>query len=227
MGTYGLMSQKDYETMDKILDLVCATFPDEVINITEVGVHAGSTSRGIKSYLKSKGRGINHTAIDNQRDFKMGAPFPESRFIGGNSIEVYNEVEDKSQHLVFIDACHNYPMTMADFLVYSDKVKGSGFIALHDTGAHIKPFTDFQGMGSMDDPDMWIACRKAVTKLGLLNNTFPSWHLVMDEYDDSLHTGGILLVQNIYHSLSEVVEEYAKKAEGSDKEYYNKMMQIQ
>jgi hypothetical protein len=195
--TYGLMPEFDYKTMDSILDLVCFSFREEPINILEIGVHQGNTSRGMRDFLKQRGRAINHTGIDNRRDFNMEAPFPESRFIIGNSIEVYNQIEDGSQHLVFIDGCHNYPMTMADFLVYSDKVRLHGYIAFHDTGEQIKPMTDFQGMGDMDDPDMYIACRKAVKRLGLLDGKQGGWSLILDQYDDSFHTGGIVLVQKL------------------------------
>lgn len=200
------MPEKDCRTIEKTLSLICNEFADSVISVCELGVHQGNTSRGMRSYLNSLGREISHTGIDNQRDFKMGAPFPESRFIIGNTIEVYNQVENDSQHFLFIDACHNYPMTMADFLVYSDKIKEGGYVAFHDTGAQIKPMTDFQGMGDMDDPDMWIACRKAVNTLGLLNNKFEGWTLIFDEYDENFHTGGIVVVQkNKIHEYYETL----------------------
>lgn len=200
--TYGMMPRFDYETMDSILSLVSANFEGD-LNITEIGVFQGNTSRGMRDYFKKIGRKINHTGIDNQRDFKMGKPFEESNFIAGNSFEVYNKIPDNSQHFIFIDGNHSYPITMVDFLVFSDKVVDGGFIAFHDTGAHIKPMVDFQGIGDMDDPDMYIACRKAVKKLGLLDNQFRGWKLIMDEYSDELHTGGILLVQKDYSQLTE------------------------
>ncbi len=203
--TYGMMPNSDYKTMDKILSLVAETFRGE-LNITEIGVFQGNTSRGMRDYFKKIGIKINHTGIDNQRDFKMGSPFPESNFIVGNSFEVYNKIPDSSQHFIFIDGNHSYPITMVDFLVFSDKVVDGGFIAFHDTGAHIKPMVDFQGIGDMDDPDMYIACRKAVKKLGLLDNHFKGWKLIMDEWSEELHTGGILLVQK--ENIKELAETY-------------------
>lgn len=197
MQTYGIMPKRDYETMSKTLDLVLETFPEGIISTFEIGVHKGDGSRGIHKFISDRSRINFHTGIDNQHDFAMGSPFPECNFIIGNSIEVYNEIPDASQHFGLIDGCHNYPITMADFLVYSDKVKPSGFIAFHDTGPHIQPKTDYQGMGSREENDMYIACRKAVKKLGLLDNTYPGWKLIFDEYDPNFHTGGIVVVQKI------------------------------
>ena len=192
---YGLMPPKDYETMDAILGLVCNLFPDVVLHILEIGVHGGNGSRGIRDFIHSMDRELYHTGVDNQRDFKMPPPFRECNFIIGNSIEVYNQVPDNSQHFILIDGCHNYPMTMADFLVYSDKVCRHGIIAFHDTSPNIKPFQDFQGMGRKNDPDMYISCRKALNKLGLLEDKYDGWKLIMDEYDPSAPTGGIVAVQ--------------------------------
>lgn len=191
------MPPKDYETMSKTLDLVLKTFPAGIIATTEIGVHRGDGSRGIYKFITDRGRVNFHTGIDNQKDFAMESPFPECNFIIGSSTEVYNQVANHSQNFILIDGCHNYFMTMADFLVYSDKVKTNGFIAFHDTGEQIKPKTDYQGMGPKDDPDMYIACRKAVKKLGLLDGMCPGWQLVFDEYDPNFHTGGIVVVQKI------------------------------
>ncbi len=195
--TYGIMPEKDYETMSNTLELVLQAFPEGIINTTELGVHRGDGSRGIHKFISQRGRVNFHTGIDNQHDFAMGSPFLECNFIVGNSIEVYNQLSDNSQHFLLIDACHNYAMTMADFLVYSEKVRIKGYVAFHDTGAQIRPMTDYQGMGSRNDPDMYIACRKAVNKLGLLHDMLPDWRLVFDEYDSNFHTGGIVVVQKI------------------------------
>lgn len=195
--TYGIMPPFDYLTLDKTLDLVCRQFPSGVITSLEIGVHRGDGSRGIHAFFTARNRINFHTGIDNERDLKINPPFPGCNLIIGNSIEVYNQIYNDTQNFVLIDGCHNYPMTMADFLVYSDKVTKNGFVAFHDTGSHIPLFKDYQGMGPKDDPDMYIACRKAVKKLGLLDNTFPGWKLIFDEFDPKHDTGGIVVVQKI------------------------------
>lgn len=90
-------------------------------------------------------------------------------------------------------------MTMIDFLLYSAKVKVGGILAFHDTSPNIKPFTDYQGIGSKEDPDNYISCRKAVRKLGLLDNPAVyfslGWDIVFDEYDETFPTGGIIALK--------------------------------
>jgi hypothetical protein len=197
MSNYGLLTASDIITIEKTLDLVCDQFPEGVINTTELGVRDGNTSRGIHNYLTAKRRVNFHTGIDNNHDMPVVKPFEGCHIIIGNSIEVYNELQDDSQNFIFIDACHSYPMTLADFLVYSGKVRKGGYAAFHDCGEQIKPMTDYQGMGSRDDPDMYISCRKAVKRLGLLDGKCEGWKLVFDEYDPSFHTGGVVVVKRI------------------------------
>lgn len=201
--TYGLMPQQDFATMDKILELVCNTFPGIEINTLEIGVHMGHTSRGIHNFFAGKRRWNNHTGIDNQHDLRIKVPFPGCRLIIGSSIEVYNQVVDNSQHFIFLDGNHSYPYTLTDFLLYSDKVINKGFIAFHDCSPHIKPFQDWQHVGSKSDPDMFISCRKAVKKLGLLDGFLRGWKLIFDEYDPGAPTGGIVLVQRVEYNLGD------------------------
>lgn len=197
MSQYGLITQTDARTIEKTLDLVIKEFDNVLINTTEVGIDRGHTSRAINKYLTDKGHVNFHTAIDNQRDRPIEPPFPGCNLIIGNSIEVYNHLSDNSQHFILIDACHNYAMTMADFLVYSDKVRNRGFIALHDTSPKIKAFQDYQGMGSKNDPDMFISCRRAAHKLGLIENKLSGYRLIFDEYDETAPTGGFIVVQKM------------------------------
>lgn len=195
---YGLITKKDAETLEATLDLVRTWFKE--IRTLELGVREGRTSKGIINYFLERGELVKHTGIDNNRDglsMSMDLRFTDIfTFIAGNTSEVYNQVPDNSQHFIFVDANHSYGSTMLDFLLYSDKVAQGGYIAFHDTGKHIKPFTDYQGMGSKDDPDMYISCRKAIKKLGLLDK-HPEWLLIFDEADTNHHTGGITCFRRI------------------------------
>lgn len=197
---FGLLPERDRETMTKILNAVCVRFPSGTINTFELGVHRGQTSRGIHNFFLQQQRVHFHIAIDNGADnLPMVAPYDGCHFIGGNSIEVYNELPNDSQHFGFIDANHSFPMTVIDFFCYCTKIRVDGFIALHDTGAHIKPFTDYQKIGSKSDRDMFISCRKAADALGLLNpHSYVNgcqFEKVYDIYDDGSHTGGILCLR--------------------------------
>jgi hypothetical protein len=198
MTQYGLISKVDAATIEKTLSLIIKQFPSEVINITEVGLFNCQTSIAIHEYLKDVSH--NYTGIDNEKDKPIVRP-GWMNFIKGNSTEVYNQLKDESQHLIFIDANHTFPSTIADFFCYQDKVKPGGYIAFHDTGAHIKPFTGYQLMGSEADSDMYIACRKALKKIGLLNNRFCGsygrWRLVFDEADENDEMGGVCVFKKI------------------------------
>lgn len=197
------MPQHDYQIMDNTLLLVMKQFPQGVINTLEIGVRDGRTSRGIHQFLSDAGRINFHTGIDNNHDMETPVPFDGCNLIIGNSMEVFNQVADDSQHLVFQDGCHNLPMTMVDFLLYAPKVRSGGYFAFHDTSPLIKPFTDYQGMGSKEDPDMYISCRKALNMLGITKNGFPGWGWIWDTWDTGDHTGrdprtgGIYLIQKL------------------------------
>lgn len=172
---YGLISPTDGRTLEKTIDLICDQFKygatDGIINVVEVGVYGGDTGMGICEYIKSKGRNYWITGVDNFREGEA-IRFPYNELIKGNSNEVYNQLEDESQHLIFQDANHTFPMTISDFFCFERKVKKGGYYAIHDCGSHIASKTGYQYMGSEDDEDMYISCRKAIKKIGLLDNKF-------------------------------------------------------
>jgi hypothetical protein len=198
---YGLMPEHDYDTLDKTLDLVLREFPEGVINTLEIGVHRGNGSRGIHKFISDRGRINFHTGIDNQHDLQVTPPFEGCHIIIGNSMEIYNKVHNNSQHFILVDGNHSLPMTIIDTFVYAPKLKTGGLMALHDTGAQIKPHTDYQYMGDRDDEDMYISCRKAAQELGLLRPKSTigrfDFELVFDEYDVNFPTGGLLVIRKV------------------------------
>lgn len=192
--TYGMMTNTDYKTMDKTLELVSRE-TGQIVTI-EIGVNSGRTSRGIRDFFK--GRDHHHIGIDNKRDFDMPSPFPECEFIVGDSLHVHKLVKDDSAHFLLIDGNHNYFYTIADFLHFAPKVKKGGYIAFHDCGAHIPEKQDYQGVGDINDPDMYIQCRKAVLVMGLLDDRLEGYKLIFDEYESGgLPIGGIIVVQKL------------------------------
>lgn len=194
---YGLISETDAMVLEKTIDLICNDFTDNEICVTEIGLFDCGTVNGLSQYItEKKSRIVYYTGIDNEKDKPIIAP-PELHYINGNSNEVYNQIEDNSQHLVFQDANHSYPMTISDFFCYEGKVKRGGFYALHDTGAHIRPKTSYQRMGSIEDEDMYISCRKAIKRIGLLDNKFDGWELVFDEADILNEMGGIVVLRKL------------------------------
>jgi len=195
MIQYGLISKVDADCIEKTLDLILSEFKGIEINTCQIGVFDGQTDRGIHEYVLDKGRSNNHTAIDNEKDKPILLPFSTCNLIIGNSNEVYNQIEDNSQHLIFVDGGHAFPTVVADFFCYESKVKRGGYFAFHDSGSHIKANKDYQRMGSELDPDMYISVRKALTKIGVLNDELYGWRLIFDEADPSDEAGGIVVLK--------------------------------
>jgi len=206
---YGLISKTDANVLENTIDLICDSFPGEVVNVTEVGLYSGQTSEALSKYIALvKHRVFFYTGVDNGKDGEELKHFPpfNSRLILGNSNEVYNQIEDNSQHLVIIDANHSFPMVISDWYCYSRKVKKGGFVAMHDTAPQAQG-KDWQRMGSEEDTDMYISVRKALNLMGLLPETKRyqvhsiisrfEWDLIFDEYDPLNEAGGICIFKKI------------------------------
>jgi len=224
---YGLISDTDAMVLEKTIDLICEDFYGEDINITEIGLYSGLTSKYLYEYVVSKEWATsgsvdydsdsfnficNYTGIDNNKDGEPLLHFPkEGKLILGNSTEVYNQLEDDSQHLLFIDGDHSLIGVISDFYAYADKVKVGGFLAFHDTGKHIKPFKDFQH-GDKNNPDAYISVRKSLHKLDLLGNWMSfndrenmwaepqnkQFELIFDEADETNEAGGLTVFKRLY-----------------------------
>lgn len=213
---YGLISETDARTLEKTMDLICENFPDEMLKTCEVGLYSGLTSDAILKYIFNvKKRYTWHTGIDNNKDGEKLIHFPHgATLIIGNSSEVYNQIEDNSQHLIFVDGCHTFPAVIADFFCYAAKVKVGGYLAFHDTGKHINPLHGWQGVGNKNDPDMCLGgVRKALDNVGLFGAwvTFDDgrrplwsepqndqWELVFDEADPNDEAGGICSFKKLF-----------------------------
>lgn len=195
---YGLISGVDANTIEKTIDLIAKDFPFAVeISVTEIGLFNCHTAKGVRDYILSKGYGVNYTGIDNERDKPIEAP-DWMNFINGDSNIVYNQLKDFSQHLIIVDGLHTYAGVIQDFFCYMDKVHYDGFICFHDTGKHLDPLSGWQGVGDKNDPDFCLGgVRKALKKIGLLNNKFAGWRLIFDEADINDLGGGICCFKKI------------------------------
>lgn len=210
MIKYGLISETDARTLEKTIDLICNDFLEEEVKVCEVGVYAGDTGFGITEYLIKSGKDCFLIGVENNRDGEKIRTVYD-KMIYGNSNEVYNQLEDESQHLIFIDGCHTFPAVVADFFCYAPKVKVGGFLAFHDTGVHIDKLHGWQGVGDKNDPDFCLGgVRKALNEVGILYDESPvigaiinqnnlcKWELVFDEADPNDEAGGICVFKKLY-----------------------------
>ena len=204
---YGLISQTDARTLEATIDLICDRQMVQ-INITEIGLFNCGTAMGLVEYATSKGLVVKYTGIDNEKD-KPVENIPQwMNFIKGNSNEVYNQIEDNSQHLIIVDGLHTFAGLVSDFFCYSPKVKVGGFIAFHDTGKHIDPLSGWQGVGFENDPDFCLGgVRKALESIGLIwkdgedffiDRYADEWELIFDQADPNDEAGGFTVFQKLY-----------------------------
>lgn len=225
MIKYGLISETDARTLEKTIDLIFEGFPElregndlasfgnetKAIKITEVGLFDCGTAKGICSYISTKASWL-YIGIDNERHKQIDAP-NWINFIKGNSNEVYNQLKDESQHLIFIDGLHTFAGVISDFFCYAPKVKVGGYLAFHDTGKHINPLHGWQRVGDKNDPDMCLGgVRKALDKIGILGSWMKfedradiwaepinnQWQLIFDEADINDEAGGICVFKKLY-----------------------------
>lgn len=206
---YGLISKVDAAVIEKTIDLIIADFPNQPIRVLELGIYSGETGKGIKEYIQSKNRECFLTGIDNNADGEpiRFAPYYD-KLIGKNSTEAAYLLEDNSQHFIFVDGNHSFAAVIADFFCFAPKVKYDGFLAFHDTAPHIAPFTDYQKTGSKDDPDQYIAVRKALKTIGVIERSciafegdglfIDEWDLIFDEADTENEAGGICCFKKLY-----------------------------
>ncbi len=208
MIKYGLISQTDARTLEATIDLICDRQMVQ-INITEIGLFNCGTAMGLVEYAASKkGLAVKYTGIDNEKDKPVENIPRWMNFIKGNSNEVYNQIEDNSQHLIIVDGLHTFAGLVSDFFCYSPKVKVGGFIAFHDTGKHIYPLHGWQGVGFENDPDFCLGgVRKALESIGLIwkdgedffiDRYADEWELIFDQADPNDEAGGFTVFQKLY-----------------------------
>lgn len=211
MIKYGLISEVDKNCLEKTIDLITKEFDDDTIYFCEIGIYSGQSGAALCMYINSKNKSAYSTGIDNKKD-KQEIEYFYDNLIIGNSSEVYSQIKDNSQHLIFVDACHCFAHVISDFFCYANKVKVGGYFCFHDTGSHIQPFKDFQH-GDKNNPDAYIAVRKALDIIGLLRNKteygaayseasnetyFDGWELIFDEADENDEAGGICVFKKLY-----------------------------
>lgn len=197
MIKYGLISETDARTIEKTIDLICGNNVPHLLNITEVGVYAGETMNGLRQYLESIGWVAFFTGVDNNRDGEK-IRFKYNRLITGNSTEVYNQIDDNSQHLIIIDGSHTFPSVVSDFFCYAPKVRVGGYIAFHDTAPHIDPLSGWQGVGDKNEPDMCLGgVRKALGAIGLFKNDKIDWRFVFEASDNNDTAGGFSVFKKV------------------------------
>lgn len=185
---YGVLTDTDVKQIEYSLDIVSQSFKDYHVNLLEIGILRGHTSRGVRSYLQKIGMtNYSYWAMDVQNVKK---PFEECNLVIGKSEESYMLVPD-DLHWVFIDGCHCVNHVMLDFLNYGYKIVKGGIIAFHDTSPSAQG-NHFQKHGPRI-PDFHIATHMAFDKLKIFERS--DWQLVSNKYDEAREWGGVAVFQ--------------------------------
>ncbi len=107
------------------------------INVLEIGVRQGQSTRTILSALKEKGCGhLTSISIDLPNASER-IPVDLHDFwtaVAGDShkVEVFDSVSTESFDVLLIDGDHSYNGVKQDFAMYAPLVKKGGIILLHD-----------------------------------------------------------------------------------------------
>jgi len=203
---FGLISRIDAIYLMRTIDLIAKDFPNEAMNITEIGLFNGDTGKGIREYCMMKKYSLVLTGIDNEKDKTVSHLSHYFNLIIGNSTEVYNQLEDNSQHLIFIDGLHSFVGVVNDVCCYGQKVKKGGYLILHDAAPHAQG-KDFQRVGNEEDKDNYISVLKALEVLGMYGVFAPQiyptsphgkWEKTFHEWDSEDACGGMIVFKKLY-----------------------------
>lgn len=169
--------------MDRFLAHVGKEFG--YVRFLEIGVAEGATMAGVLEHCDELNVAVTYEGVDGPQGRPKNLQ-SNCKFIEGDSAYAYPQVGE-GFNICFIDGSHALNYVMLDFLNYSPKVVVGGYCLFHDTressewqGRH------FQGTGSPDMEDNNIAVRKALKKLGLLDDRRRDWKFVEEIMDTNI-----------------------------------------
>jgi hypothetical protein len=87
-----------------------------------------------------------------------------------------NELKDEVFNAVFIDACHCYEHTTEDFLQVEPHIARGGVVIFHDAS----PICQNDDPQTFHHPPKQLEVRRAITELGLMDDTRPGWQKIFD-----------------------------------------------
>ena len=178
---YGALNCEDVEVLEHAISKF------SMIRFLEIGVHTGTTARGVYEYAKSHGASLEYWGIDPIVP-ELNPPFPEARFIHGFSDEVFYMIPE-GFNVVLVDGCHCINHVMLDVLHYGPKVIQGGFMLFHDVCPSTQhSYPNSQALHGPDIPQFKNAVNDA---LKLLSFPFYPWIHVMSKWDESKPWGGM------------------------------------
>lgn len=185
MSDYGALTWDDIRVLEDVLR--CYKGRDRPLRFLEIGVHTGTTSRGIKHYCDKHQIQLEWYGLDNGTQNDGVPPFPGAKMVVGDSVECAHLLPDVID-VVFVDGNHSFNHVVLDTLLYGEKVPVGGCIIHHDCAPHVQQ--------TMKDPHGPPTPRFHNSVLAALNaiGFFASqeWAFFSGGYDPKEKYGGML-----------------------------------
>lgn len=131
--TYGSLTKADIGVLERVLEC----YRNRPMRLLEIGVHTGTTSRGIRDYCAANAITLEYWGLDNGTQNDGNPPFEGAHMVLGDSAESANLVPDEFD-VVIEDGCHCFNHVILDTVLYGEKVRHGGFILHHDIAPHVQ-----------------------------------------------------------------------------------------
>lgn len=176
------MTLVDCECMKKVLEMFRT---QDALRMVEIGTHRGGTARAIKDWCQGAGMLLEYWGVDNGALGVAEPPFPDAKFIQGDSAQVFFEVPFNLD-IAFIDGDHGGNAVILDTLHYGKRVRIGGVLLFHDTAPHIQ-----QTMREAQGPDHPWWYNSVLAAHGVMGFPTANWKLLYDMHDPAAKIGGM------------------------------------
>jgi hypothetical protein len=186
--SYGAQQPKDVEVLEKVMSY----YHGKPMKFLEIGIHVGSTARGIKEYCDRHEISLDYWGIDPVIP-DPNPPFPGAHFVCGASDESFHLVP-LGLDVVLVDGCHCVNHVILDTVHYGFRVLNGGFMLFHDVNPSIQ-----QTMKDPHGPNILEFYNSVLLAHQLIGFPFASWgwRLIFQEWDESAPWGGMAAYRKI------------------------------
>ena len=178
--TYGALNSVDVQILEEVL----SKYSERPLRFLEVGIHVGSTARGIADYCNRNAIGLEYWGVDAVKP-DVCPPFPGASFVHGDSAEVFHLVP-RGFDIAFIDGCHCRNHVILDTLNYGDRVSHWGYLLFHDCSPEIQ-----QSMRDPHGPNIPQFHNSVLEAHKLMGFPGRQWEHVRSGYEHGHQYGGI------------------------------------
>lgn len=169
---YGAILNEDVQVLE---DVLTQLLPLRRIRMVEIGMHAGATARGVRTYLEGHNCSLDYTGIDPDTSGRCVA-WDGAEVLLGDSAELHMKV-NHGIDLLWVDGCHCRNHVMLDILNYSPKVNLGGFMCFHDINPTVQG-KEKQYHGP-DLPEFHVDVVKAIE---VVRFPWDDWYLWKEKY---------------------------------------------